>query len=150
VTAVVIGLGNPLCGDDGIGPAVVAALPELPGVRLVRRIADPADLIDAWADAEPAVVVDAVRGSFPPGQVVRFTGEDGWPGGAGRGGHTLDVAAAVRLGEALGKSPHRLVVIGVAGVDFLPGHELSAPVAEAVPAAVRTVLAECLWSSQVG
>ena len=150
MTAVVAGLGNALCGDDGIGPAVVAALPALPGVRVVGRIADPLTLIDAWAEAGLAVLVDAVRGPLRPGAVVRFTGEDGWPGRAGRGGHTLDIAAAVHLGQALGRSPRRLVVIGVAGVDFEPGQGLSAPVAAAVPAAVRAVLAEGLWSPQVG
>ncbi|WIY00401.1 hydrogenase maturation protease [Amycolatopsis mongoliensis] len=150
MTDVVIGLGNPLCGDDGIGPAVVAALPALPGVRVVGRIADPLALVDAWTGAGLAVVVDAVRGAFPAGEVVRCTGADGLPAGAGRGGHTLDVAAAARLGQALGRSPRRLVVLGVAGVDFTPGRGLSAPVAAAVPAAVRAVLAEGLWSSQIG
>ncbi|MGW5718555.1 hydrogenase maturation protease [Amycolatopsis sp. NPDC003865] len=150
MTDVVLGLGNPLCGDDGIGPAVVAALPALPGVRVVPRITDPAELVDAWAGAGLAVVVDALRGPFPAGEVVRCTGEDGWPGGAGRTGHALDVAAVVRLGEVLDRLPRRLVVIGVAGTDFAPGHRVSAPVAAAVPAAVRAVLAEGLWSPQVG
>ncbi|WP_370962605.1 hydrogenase maturation protease [Amycolatopsis sp. cg9] len=149
MTAVVIGLGNPLCGDDGIGPAVVAALPPLPGVRLVPRIADPLALVDAWTGADLAVVVDAVRGAFRAGEVVRCAGAAP-PGGAGRGGHALDVAAAARLGEVLGRSPGRLVVLGVAGVDFSPGRGLSAPVTAALPAAVRAVLAEGLWSSQIG
>ncbi|MBE1495663.1 hydrogenase maturation protease [Amycolatopsis lexingtonensis] len=150
MTAVVLGLGNPLGGDDGIGPAVVAALPALPGVLVVPRIADPAQLLDAWAGADPAVLVDAVRSTSPAGEILRITGEGGWPAGAGRGGHTLDLAAAVRLGEALGLVPRRLVVIGITGTDFVPGQELSAPVAAAIPAAVRAVLAEGLWSSQVG
>ncbi|GAB3147682.1 hydrogenase maturation protease [Amycolatopsis stemonae] len=150
MTVVVLGLGNPLCGDDGIGPAVVAALPALPGVRVVPRIADPAELVDAWAGASLAVVVDAARGRVPAGRILRFTGDGGWPGGAGRGGHALDVAAAVRLGEVLDRRPRHLVLLGVAGADFTPGHGLSAAVAAAVPAAVRAVLAEGLWSSQVG
>lgn len=150
MTDVVLGLGNPLCGDDGIGPAVVAAFPPRPGVRAVSGVADPADLVDAWAGAGLAVVVDALRGgSVPPGEIVRFTGKSGWPGGTGRGGHTLDVAAAVRLGEALGRLPRRLVVLGVAGTGFTPGTGLSAAVAAAVPAVVRAVLAEGLWSPKV-
>jgi len=150
VTVVVLGLGNPLCGDDGAGPAVVAALPRLPGVRTVPRVSDPAELLDAWAGAELAVLVDAVGGPIPPGTVLRFTGEDGWPRGARRGGHTLDVAETVHLGQVLDRLPRRLVLIGIVGTDFEPGQGLSAAVAASIPVAVRTILAEGLWSRQVG
>ncbi|MFG1647572.1 hydrogenase maturation protease [Amycolatopsis sp. NPDC049252] len=158
MTAVVLGLGNPLRGDDGIGPAVAEAvrLAGVPGVRVVRCVADPAELVDAWADADPAVLVDAVRSrSHDPGEVLFFTGGSGWPGGSGRGTHALGVDDAIRLGRALGRSPRRLVAVGVAGAAFEPGAGMSPPVAAALPAAVEAVLAalgapEGLWSSQVG
>ena len=60
---VVIGVGNEFRRDDGAGPAVVARLRDLapPGVRLVITDGEPTRLIDAWAGAALAVVVDAVR-----------------------------------------------------------------------------------------
>ena len=72
---VVIGVGNEFRRDDGAGPAVVARLRELapPGVRLVVTDGEPARLIEAWAGAALAVVVDAVRADPPrPGTVHRF------------------------------------------------------------------------------
>ena len=50
-TAVVIGVGNEYRRDDGIGPALVAALADhwLPGVRLVVSDGEPARLMDDWA-----------------------------------------------------------------------------------------------------
>ncbi len=77
---VVIGVGNEFRRDDGAGPAVVAGLRDLapPGVRLVVTDGEPTRLIEAWAGAALAVVVDAVRVQSPntgpsrPGTVHRF------------------------------------------------------------------------------
>ena len=72
--AVVIGIGNPFRNDDGIGPAVAAQIEEqrLPGVRVVISDGEPAGLLEAWAGADLAVVVDAIHrvpaspGAHPP------------------------------------------------------------------------------------
>lgn len=141
---VVIGVGNALRGDDGIGPAVAAALArrDLPGVRVVHAAADPADLLDLWAGAALAVVVDAVRGDpGAAGEILLLGGGDGWPGGAPASSHALGVADALRLGAALDRLPDRLIMIGVVAASFEPGTALSEPVADALQVAVQMVLA---------
>ena len=83
----VIGVGNEFRRDDGAGPAVVARLRDLapPGVRLVITDGEPTRLIEAWAGAALAVVVDAVRAAPPrPGTVHRFVVDGaGHPDGPG-------------------------------------------------------------------
>ncbi len=141
----VIGIGNPDRGDDGVGPAVavrVAAL-GLPGVRVVP-LADPVRLVDLWEGESAVVVVDAVR--VEPGdgpRVVRLdVGEERLPGWASCGGtHAFSVASAVELARALGRLPERLVVVGVAGCDFENGHGLSPDVRARVETAVEEVRA---------
>ena len=98
---VVIGVGNEFRRDDGAGPAVVARLRDLapPGVRLVITDGEPTRLIDAWAGAALAVVVDAVRARVAPaGDGPSFRGRPaGGPGRAGRRARTAS-ASTMRSG----------------------------------------------------
>ncbi len=151
MTALVVGLGHPDRGDDGVGVLVARRVEELalPGVTVVDHH-DPTALIDLWAGYAPVVVVDAVRSGAPAGTVHRLvagTGEPALPAAAWaasrRGGtHAFGLAAAVALARALHRLPERLVVIGVEAASYGHGAPLSAAVASAVPLAVDRVLEE--------
>ena len=64
---VVIGVGNRYRRDDGVGPEVAAAVEalRLPGVRVLRCGTETTAILDAWAGAWLAVVVDAAAGGTP-------------------------------------------------------------------------------------
>ena len=76
----VLGLGNVLLGDDGLGAAAVA--------RLEREYCVPANvhledggtlglsLLGLLAESEHVILVDAVRADGPPGTLVRLDGAD--------------------------------------------------------------------------
>lgn len=144
MTAVVIGIGNPDRRDDGIGPAVAAAVAAecSAGVRVLSCPAEPTAILDAWAGADLAVIVDAVAGpDRAAGQVRRCTLGDVAPG-AGLSSHDLSLASTYELGRVLERAPARVVVISVAAADFGHGTGLSPAVAAAVPRAAAAVLAE--------
>jgi hydrogenase maturation protease len=66
----ILGLGNPMMADDGIGPEVVSRLTRcgLPtGVRLVVVDGDLLSLVDLWRGEPEVWLVDAVSGDRPPG-----------------------------------------------------------------------------------
>ena len=69
-----IGLGNPLAGDDGFGPAVVSRLVQQglgPDVEVVPQCIDLLGQIDTFAAYQAVVLVDAVLGGgAPPGTVA--------------------------------------------------------------------------------
>ena len=138
---VVIGIGNPMRRDDGVGPAVVAALADhVPGTRLVVTDGEPTTLLEAWRDAQLAVVIDAIRAAdLPPGTIRRVAVAD-----AVRvaGSHDFGLAQTLRLSAALDRSPRRLVVYGVQVADVGFGVGLSAPVREAVPELRRRIVAD--------
>lgn len=146
---IVIGLGSPDRGDDAVGALVARAVGTmgLVGVR-VEEHEDPTSLIDLWADADLAVVVDAVVSGREPGEVhLLETGADApalaaptWNGTGGGGTHAFGLGAAVELARALRRLPRRLVVVGIEAAGFEHGAPLSGPVAAAVPAAVRCVV----------
>ncbi|MGO9218195.1 MAG: hydrogenase maturation protease [Streptosporangiaceae bacterium] len=154
----VIGVGNPFRRDDGIGPAVAAAIERqhLPGVRVVISDGEPSGLIEAWSGAGLAVIVDALHGGPAgrapcPGRIHRLTpgGLDARPGpagasaGSGAGSsHGLGLPDAFRLGHVLGRQPRRAVVLAVEAADVRPGPGLSTAVAAALPDVVAAVAAE--------
>jgi hydrogenase maturation protease len=124
----VFGLGNEWRCDDGVGIEVARRV----GGRVLEG--EPIALVDALADEEHVVVVDAVSSGAEPGTIFRFeAGDEPLPAplfGASST-HALGLAEAVELARSLGRLPRRVLVYGVEGESFGFGQGLSAPVAEA-------------------
>lgn len=143
--SVLICIGNPARSDDGVGPAVADAIrrqrPDIP-VRDCRG--EPLDLVELFADASEAVVVDAMlSGTEAPGTVTTIDATHApVPIRTQASSHGLGLADALELARSLGRLPVRLVVIGVEAATLEPGTALSPAVAAAVPRAVDAVLAE--------
>jgi hydrogenase maturation protease len=147
---VVIGVGNEFRRDDGVGPAVVARLrdlqpgdADLAGVTLAQSDGEPSRMIDLWAGADLAVVVDAVRDTgVPAGHRYELT-VDALSSTVHRAAssHAIDLGETVELARALGRMPARLVVLAVAGHDFGFGTGLTEDVASTVEPLVERVRA---------
>jgi len=148
---VVIGVGNRYRRDDGAGPAVLDALATgatAGRARLVELDGEPARVIEAWAGAELAIVVDAVRSENAAAGTVRRieVGADvgvlGDSASTAGGSHALGVGTAAVLGRALDRMPVRLVVFAVEGAHFGHGETLSEPVRHAVTEVTARIAAE--------
>jgi hydrogenase maturation protease len=76
----VLGLGNVLLGDDGLGAAAVARLERTyripPDVHLEDGGTLGLSLLGLIAESDRVILVDAVRTDNPPGTLVRIDGED--------------------------------------------------------------------------
>jgi hydrogenase maturation protease len=138
---VLIGLGNPMRRDDGVGPWVAAQLrgrswPDLRAIRM--ELPDPMMLAEAWEGAEIAWIVDAVEADAPPGTLLRIREKrlrtDLRPRGFST--HGLDLVEAIALARTLGPSPRRVILYGIIGADFGFGDGLS----PAVEAGARRLL----------
>jgi hydrogenase maturation protease len=143
----VLGVGNPLRGDDGAGPAVVEWLrgqgaPD--GVALIDGGTAGLDLVTALAGYRRALIVDAAAIGRAPGEWLRFTVDALRPadGGPTLSLHEAGLGDALRLAEALGVLPEQVAIYGVqpARVDWSPG--LSDEVQCAVPSVGRALLQE--------
>lgn len=73
----VLGIGNVLLRDEGIGCHVVHALEgiPLPDVKIIDG-GTCLDVLQLLEDADKLVIVDAVKGGGTPGQIYRFHLED--------------------------------------------------------------------------
>ncbi len=141
---VVIGVGNALRGDDGVGLAVASALRgRVPGgVAVVPCEQEPSRLLDAWQGARAAIVVDAAASGSEPGHVHRFdASETAVPAGVFRSStHAFGVGDAIELARALGRLPRHVVVYGVEGGDFAAGEGLTTQVQASVEKVAGSVL----------
>jgi hydrogenase maturation protease len=138
---VVASLGNEYRRDDGAGQVVAARLVDRArGVVNVGPRVDPLDLLGCWDNADLAIVIDATRSDQTPGtvQVVDLSTTSQHPGATST--HGISLAGVLRLAQAVGRAPARVIVVGIEGDDFGNGAGLSPAVRAAVPVAVGKVL----------
>lgn len=143
---VVIGVGNPLRGDDEAGRAVARLVREqaLPGVAVVEQEGEPTALMDAWQHARAAILVDALRGGLKAGDIRRLDASRlPLPAPAfGSSTHAFGLFEAVELARSLNQLPPVLIVYGIQGSSFDAGAGLSPDVEAAVPRAAVRIAAE--------
>ena len=143
----VLGLGNPLRGDDGVGPRLVKeltrrGLPE--GVTALDAGTGGLDLLRVLEGWEWAVIVDAVDVGREPGQFVRFTPDqvrlaqptDHFSF------HCAGLSEVLALADALGRVLPEMVIFGVQLADVGWREGLSPAVEATLPALVDAVLIE--------
>ena len=125
----VLGVGNILLRDEGVGVRVVEAMRNLqlpPGVELLDGATAGLDLLDALADRRKVVVIDAIEGSSEPGTVLRLGLEDLIPrDGHNVSLHEMGLLETITVAGHLGIAPQEVVVIGVKPYDMSCGLELS-------------------------
>lgn len=142
----VIGIGNPERGDDGVGHEVIRLLEgRLPKrVGLLRATGEATELVDRLEQAPVVYLVDAARSGASPGTVQRFDA------GAGPlpsrlvevSSHGFGLAQAVELARALGVLPPRCVVYLVEGQRFGTGAALSPAVVQGAALAAARIQAD--------
>ena len=143
---VVIGLGSPLMGDDGVGLAALARLREdwhLGGVELVDGGTWGLSLLPVIEDAEHVVLVDAIAARAAPGDLVTLT-RNRLPIYLSRklSPHHVDMRDTLALAEWRGRLPTDVVAIGVQPDVVALGTELSPCVAEQLGPLVDAVVAQ--------
>jgi hydrogenase maturation protease len=139
----VVGIGNVLLKDEGIGCHVVGALEgiPLPDVQVIDGGTCP-DVLQLLEDVDKLVIVDAVRGGGMPGQIYRFRPED----------VTLEQKPLLSLHDMslidslkLMQVRHNVgdaVIIGVEPKEINCGLELSPELQERIPQIIDAILSE--------
>jgi hydrogenase maturation protease len=144
----IIGIGNPDCGDDAIGPLVARLLLGRvpPGVTLLERAGDMLGLIEDWTGCQGVVLIDAAAAITTPGSFHRIDLlREPLPVGLSLAStHGFGVADAIELARALGQLPERLIVYAVEGCRFEPGAPQSPEVVAAAESVAARVVLELL------
>ncbi|HUU07254.1 MAG TPA: hydrogenase maturation protease [Thermoplasmata archaeon] len=140
----VVGVGNPILSDDGIGIHVARALKERnPGVSAEELPASGLELLDMVLGFDTVVIVDAIetRGGTP-GEIHILDESDFERAVHGSSPHGINIATALALGRKVApdKMPERVVYVAVEAEDLLTVSEsLTEKVAEALPKVVEMI-----------
>jgi hydrogenase maturation protease len=150
----VLGLGNLLLGDDGVGSAAIALLLDRyrppRGVRVLDGGTLGLSLLPYLDDADAVLLVDAIRADAPPGSLVRLDGEQVAPAVATRlSPHQIGVSDLLDGARWLDRYPARLVLLGVVPETLELAVGLSPPVARALPDLVEQIVDEAASLSLV-
>ena len=135
---VIMGIGNWLMSDDGVGvhAAQALALDPPPGARVVDAGTDVLSALSFLEGAARVLLIDAVRGGGEPGAVRRLTEGDLSSPGSGSTAHTVSLLAGRHLLPPGAPWPEFLI-LGVEPATLAYGMELSPAVAAALPRVTR-------------
>ena len=147
-STVVLGLGNPLMADEGIG------------VYLLERLAEQAaqyddvDFIDAGTGGmsvlhlidgrAKAVFIDCAFMDEEPGTLRRFTPEDvrSTKVLAHQSLHDADLLHILTLAEQFGQRPDDVVIFGIQPKEVRPGSTLTEEIGAVIARVIEQVLVE--------
>lgn len=118
----IIGIGNPLAGDDGVGIESVRLLQNILSDERVQCMTcerGGLDLLDMMTGRESVLIVDASRtGHCPPGTVTVMTVRRPFPSTGTLSLHTIDLQALLGFGTMIGMQlPDEVTVYAIETTD---------------------------------
>jgi len=141
----VIGLGNPLVGDDGVGVAVInklkqKSLPE--DVEVIDVGCDPLAILE-HLNCKKVIVVDAVKMGKKAGAVIKFTPDDVdiIDDSKNFSLHGIGLGYALKLARKFNKEID-VKIVGIEPFDVKVGNDISEKVLRVIPKAVNSILEE--------
>jgi len=145
---IVLGVGNPILQDDGVGLHVIEALRQRltnPLVTVETASTGGMNLLDMIRGYEKVILIDAVKqNNSKPGEVKRFLLSD-FHSVHSCNPHDVSLSEALHLAAQLGEKhlPLKIILIGITVKNTYEfGEQLSNEVSSAIPTAVSLVLEE--------
>ncbi len=143
--SLILGIGNPIIGDDGVGFRVIEALQDDPpqgDVTLTASDVSGLAILDQITDFDQVVIVDAIQTvNGKPGELYRLKVDDFRVTKHTISPHDVDLPTALEMGKLLKlKLPQKISIVAIEIPDANEfSTELTPPIAAAVPAAVKMV-----------
>jgi hydrogenase maturation protease len=145
VKVLVLGVGNPILSDDGVGIHVARELKKrkLPGVDVEELAASGLELLDVVRGYDKVVIIDAIQTTKgKPGELHILEEKDFEKSIHGSSPHGINIATALALGRKLvpNEMPKEVVFFAVEAEDVVNVSEKLTPkVAKALPRILEQV-----------
>lgn len=142
----VIGLGNVLMGDDGLGVYVAAGLQEKkwpPGVLILDVGTSTFNYLEEISQSRILIAVDAIQAGGKPGCIYRFgcsdnvNRPDNW-----RDAHGFSLLDTVELARRINGYPVNFIIYGVEPLDINFSNSLSQAVKKSLVKVIDKVSEE--------
>lgn len=146
---VILGVGNLLLGDEGVGVHAAWRLCSMslhPDIRIVEGGTEGFGLLDVISGAERLIIIDCVKGGGNGGEIYRFSIDDAMccPDRFKTSVHQIGILEVVHMAEFIAHKPVT-TIIGVEPVSIEMSMELSETVSKILPRVIALALeeAEC-------
>lgn len=141
----VIGIGNILLRDDGIGVHLINELLKenlKQDVDLIDGGTSTFDLLGYFLDNEKIIVVDSLKGGHEPGTIYRITPDElGTFIKANSSLHDVQVLDILKQANFMGYNPE-VIIIGVEPYEIFYDMELSPTIKNEIPNIIRIIKEE--------
>jgi len=139
----ILGVGNLLLSDEGVGVHVARKLMEMdfpPQVEVLEGGTDGFALMHVILQTNRLILVDAVRGGGPPGSIYRFEIEDcpPFPDIYKTSVHQISILEVINLSGLIGSTP-RTTIIGVEPHCLDMGMDLSPEIQAKIPRVIQLI-----------
>ena len=144
----ILGLGNTILSDDGVGCRVAMALKDRinsPDVDIMEASIAGLDFLDLLTGYDRTIIIDAIQTEKgTPGQIYRFGPDILASTRHASTPHDVNLATALELGKRLNmKLPRQIIIFAIEVKDVTSFSEECTPeVMKAIPACVKLVLQE--------
>ena len=143
---VILGVGNLLLSDEGVGVHVANALMNMnlpPEVSVVEGGTDGFRLLNVITETDRLIVIDAVKGGAESGSIYRFDIDDvrNCPVGFKTSVHQIGILEVIDLSELIGKRPHT-TIIGIEPKSLEMGMELTPEIKFKIPRIIELIFDE--------
>jgi len=144
---VILGAGNVLLKDEGVGIHVIHALQDSPlltnvGVEIIDGGTSP-NVLHLLDGADRLVIIDAVKGEGEPGTIYRFReGDIEQEGKCVLSVHQIGLLEDLEMMEHMEGKPKDASIIGVEPKEIGWGLELSSELEQKIPQIIKVVLEE--------
>ena len=142
---VVLGLGNPLLADEGIGIEIIEALSadadKYPGIDFIDAGCGGITLLSYLEQRKKAVIIDCSFMETEPGTMKRFTPED-VTSVKKLSHHTLhdvDIINVIKLAEKINSCPEEIIIFGIEPKSVEPQQHLTEPLKQKLPEYIETI-----------
>jgi len=141
----VLGLGNPILGDDGVGFCVVEELKKIiqrKDVTLESAALAGLELLDLLSGYDRVIIIDAIQTGGRPGRIYRLSPDSLQTTSHAGTPHDVNFATALELGKKLNiPLPRKMDILAIEAADVTSFKETLTPdVAMAVPECVKMVV----------
>jgi hydrogenase maturation protease len=132
---VVIGLGNPLLSDEGIGVHLIRKLSEhqdkFPSVEFIDAGTGGMNVLHLIANRKKAVIIDCAKMGSKPGTIKQFEPADvkTVKKMAHFSLHEADILRIIAISRQLGECPEKIVIFGIEPESLELGQKLSSTLA---------------------
>lgn len=141
----ILGIGNILCGDDGIGSYIANYLNDSeiefpPDVEIIDGGTAGFDLLSLMKGRKKIIIIDAINVNDVPGSIYHFTPDNIKGNRSETSLHQVGISEVIRMLKVMGDMPE-IEIIGIVPENLSEiTMDISDTVKDAIPNAIQQIL----------